>query len=72
MLKGVLFHEKNCTGRCFNLLAHSDTRQYRHSLWLDLEKEGVLVSEGWGVAFAALRLWALELSDGREMASSIC
>ncbi|WP_285397532.1 hypothetical protein [Lysinibacillus sp. fls2-241-R2A-57] len=41
-------------------------------MWLDLENEGVLVSNGWGVAFAALRLCELELSDGREMASSIC
>ncbi|GAB0167913.1 hypothetical protein LSPCS325_13500 [Lysinibacillus sp. CTST325] len=42
-----------------------------HSLWLDLEKEGVLVSDGWSVAFAALGLRALDLSDGRDLASSI-
>jgi hypothetical protein len=40
-------------------------------LWLDLEKECVLVSDGWGVAFAALRLWALDLSNGREMESCV-
>ncbi|MEY9977282.1 hypothetical protein ABH968_002228 [Lysinibacillus sp. RC79] len=51
--------------------ARSDIRQSRHSSWLDLEKECVLVSDGWGVAFAALRLWALDLSNGREMAFSV-
>lgn len=56
----------------FQSAERSDTRQFRHSLWLDLEKDGVLVSDDWGVEFATLRLRALELSDGRETASSIC
>ncbi|WP_317956104.1 YncE family protein [Paenibacillus chitinolyticus] len=41
-----------------------------HRLWLDTEKNRVLVSDGWGVAFSALRLRALDLNDGRELASA--
>ncbi|MGE8006320.1 hypothetical protein [Lysinibacillus sp. NPDC093216] len=51
--------------------ARSDIRQSSHNLWLDLEKECVHVSDGWGVAFAALRLWALDLSNGREKESCV-
>ncbi|GBF74417.1 hypothetical protein PA598K_02760 [Paenibacillus sp. 598K] len=41
-----------------------------HRLWLDPEYNRVMVSDGWGVAFAALRLRALDVSDGRELAAA--
>lgn len=56
----------------FHSAGHSDIRQSRHSLWLDLEKECVLVSDGCAVAFACIATMGFYLSDGREMASSIC
>lgn len=40
-----------------------------HMLWIDPEKHCVLIRDGWGVAFSSLRLRALHLEDGRELAS---
>ncbi|WP_184718552.1 hypothetical protein [Caulobacter sp.] len=40
-----------------------------HGLWIDPDGDRVLVSDGWGVAFSALRLRALSLEDGRELTS---
>lgn len=40
-----------------------------HGLWIDPDGDRVLVSDGWGVAFSALRLRALSLQDGHELAS---
>lgn len=40
-----------------------------HRLWIDLDSDRVLISDGWGVAFSALRLRALSLRDGQELAS---
>ncbi|SEB87462.1 hypothetical protein SAMN05519104_0294 [Rhizobiales bacterium GAS188] len=41
-----------------------------HRLWVHPDEDQVLVSDGWGVAFAALRLRVLRLDDGREVAST--
>lgn len=40
-----------------------------HELWADRERWALLVSDGWGVAFGALRLRALSFADGSELAS---
>lgn len=40
-----------------------------HRLWLDDQAERVLVADGWGVSFGALRVRALAMATGAELAS---
>ncbi|MBO9880371.1 hypothetical protein [Xanthomonas sp. D-109] len=40
-----------------------------HRLWLDERTGQVLVADGWGVSFGALRVRALSLATGDEVAS---
>jgi hypothetical protein len=41
-----------------------------HRFWFDPENNRVMVSDGWSVAFSALRLRAFDLNDGRELATA--
>ena len=41
-----------------------------HSFWFDVPQQRLLMSDGFGVSFAALKLRALALDDGREVAST--
>lgn len=41
-----------------------------HRLWQDTDDNAVLVGDGWGIAWAALRLRALDLEDGHERLST--
>ena len=41
-----------------------------HHFWIDHDEERLLVSDGWGIAYASLRLRAFSLDSGREVTSA--